>query len=248
MALLLATGMACSSDGPDIAEPVTSDTTARPQGGALPSDAQPVPTQPGAVFLVAAADEPLDVKASPQGSAPIVETLAPDEQISGNVVCLVSQELGDDWLQVYLPTAPAGRAGWVERADVSLSRHRFRAEVSRSKHTLTVYAGEIEALSAPVAIGADAPQADEQLFITDLIRPPDPAGPYGSYAYGLAGSSNDQARFRAGSGVVAIHGTNDPTTLGKDVPSGSIAVGAETLTRLVGTIGLPLGTPVDIVE
>ncbi len=247
MALLLVTGMGCSSDDPDIAAPDSSDAT-RSQGDTLPTDARPVPTQPGAVFLVASADEALDVKASPQGSAPTVKTLAPDEQISGNVVCLVSQELGDDWLEVYLPTAPAGQTGWVERADVSLSRHRFRAEVSRSKHRLTVYGGEVEALSAPAAIGADAPEAGQQLFITDLIKPPDPAGPYGSYAYGLAGSSNDQARFRSGSGVVAIHGTNDPTTLGKDVPSGSIAVGADILTRLVSTIGLPLGTPVDIID
>ncbi len=248
MALLLVTAMACSSDEPDIAAPGSSDATTGSQGDAPSTDAQPVPTPPGAVYLVAAADEALGVKASPQGSAPTVKTLAPDEQISGNVVCLVSQELGDDWLEVYLPTAPGGQTGWVKRADVALSRHRFRAEVSRSKHRLVVYAGEIEALSAPAAIGADAPQAGEQLFITDLVRPPDPAGPYGSYAYGLAGSSNDEARFRAGSGVVAIHGTNDPAALGKDVPTGSIAVGADILNRLVTTIGLPLGTPVDVVE
>jgi hypothetical protein len=45
-----------------------------------------------------------------------------------------------------------------------------------------------------------------------------------------------------------VHGTGDPSGLGKDVPYGSIAVGAEYVNQMVDTIGLPLGTPVEIVE
>ena len=36
--------------------------------------------------------------------------------------------------------------------------------------------------------------------------------------------------------------------LGTDVPAGSIGVGSDIVTRLVDTIGLPLGTPVDVVD
>jgi lipoprotein-anchoring transpeptidase ErfK/SrfK len=158
-------------------------------------------------------------------------------------------EQGRDWLEVELPTAPAGHTGWIKRADVTLSRHRFRIEVSLSDHTLTLHTGEAEALTARVAIGTvDTPEPGTTLFINDLVKPPNPTGPYSRYAYGLSGTTNDLAAFQAGQGVVAIHGVADPSTLGRDVPIGSIAVAPDVITRMVETYGLPLGTPVDVVE
>jgi lipoprotein-anchoring transpeptidase ErfK/SrfK len=199
--------------------------------------------------LVAASAEDLQVRESPDDDVPAVETLRVDRQISGEVVAVVVGQRGRDWLEVELPTAPAGHTGWIERADVTLSRHRFRIEVSLSDHTLTLYTGEAEALSSRVAIGsADAPEPGATLFIKDLVRPPNPAGPYVRYAYGLSGTANDLAAFQAGRGVVAIHGVADPSTLGRDVPTGSIAVAQDVMTRLVETYGLPLGTPVEVVE
>ena len=110
------------------------------------------------------------------------------------------------------------------------------------------YASEVEALTAPVALGPDAPEAGEDRYITELVRPPDPTGPYGPYAYGLSGSDNQLANFTAGSDVIALHGTGDPTGLGGAVPYGSIAMSSDIVIRLADTIGLPLGTPVEIVE
>jgi L,D-transpeptidase catalytic domain len=201
------------------------------------------------VVLVAASAEDLQVWASPQDDARAVETVVAAQQTSGKVVCVVVQRLGDEWLEVRLPTAPAGHTGWVKRADVMLSRHNFRIEVSRSDHTLTLYAGDVEALSGRVAIGTvDSPPAGTTSFIKDLVEPPGPGGPYARYAYGLAGSVNNLAAFRAGRGVVAIHGVTDPSWLGRDVPVGSIAVDPDVVTRMVERYGLPLGTPVEIVE
>lgn len=222
-----------SPDDPSSNEPVA---------GGNPSDADDV-------VLVATSTGDLQVWSSPQDEAQLVETLSPARETSGQVVGVVTQELGE-WLEVALPTAPAGRTGWVERADVQVSRHSFRIEVSRSEHTLTVHAGEVETLTAPVAFGTvDGPPTGETLFIKDLVEPPAvPGGPYVRYAYGLAGAANDLAAFQAGSGVVAIHGTADPSTLGRDVPAGSIGVAPGTMTRMVEGIGLPLGTPVEVVE
>lgn len=202
----------------------------------------------GETFLVAqAVSDRLVVRRSAQEGADELTTLAAADEVSGKVVCLVVQQVGE-WVEVRLPSGPVDRTGWVERDDVTFSHHRFRIEVSRSAHTLTLFTGEIVALSTPVAFGPDAPPAGEELFIKDLVQPPDPAGPYGSYAYGLSGSDNDVADFTAGSGVVAVHGTGDPSSLGGDVPFGAIAVGGDIVARLVDTIGLPLGTPVDIVD
>jgi hypothetical protein len=240
---LLVVVLGCSADEPEIAVPPSDNSPSSNDSDDRGEDTDDEPV------LVAASAEDLQVWESPQDSGPAVATLQAARQTSGQVVSVVLRELGDDWLEVALPTAPPGHTGWVKRGDVTLSRHRFRIEVSRSDHTLTLYTGETEALSAPVAIGtADSPEAGTTSFVKDLVEPPDPGGPYARYAYGLAGAANDLAAFQAGRGVVAIHGVADPSTLGRNVPVGSIAVDPDVMTRMVETYGLPLGTPVDVVE
>ncbi|HEY6416123.1 MAG TPA: L,D-transpeptidase, partial [Acidimicrobiales bacterium] len=194
-----------------------------------------------------ATEETLVVRASAQEGADELVTLSATDEVSGKIICLVVQQVGD-WVEVQLPSGPADRTGWIARDEVTLSRHRFRIEVSRSDHSLTLYIGEIVALSSPVALGPDAPPAGEHLFIKELVEPPDPAGPYRLYAYGLSGADNALEQFTDGAGVVGIHGTADPTALGAESAAGAIGVGDDIMTRLVDTIGLPLGTPVDIVD
>lgn len=238
---LLVVVLGCSADEPEIAVPPSDD---RPRS----NEADDGEAADDAV-LVAASTEDLQVWGTPDDDVPAVETLRVDRQISGEVVSVVVGERGRDWLEVELPTAPAGHTGWIKRTDVTLSRHRFRIEVSLFDHTLTLHTGEAEALSARVAIGtADTPEPGTTLFIKDLVKPPNPTGPYSRYAYGLSGTANDVAAFQAGRGVVAIHGVADPSTLGRDVPTGSIAVAPDVMTRMVETYGLPLGTPVEVVE
>ncbi len=251
---LLLLGAACSSDDdtPDLSLPddVTAADDNDDNGDTDDTDDEGDGDDPllGETFHVAqAATDPLVVRTAAQSSAAELTTLSAADQTSGLVVCLVVQQVGD-WVEVELPTGSAERTGWVARDDVDLSRHRFRLVVSLSEHTLTLYTGEVEALTAPVALGPDAPEAGEDRYITELVRPPDPTGPYGPYAYGLSGSDNQLANFTAGSGVIAVHGTGDPAGLGAAVPYGSIAVGSDIVTRLADTIGLPLGTPVEIVE
>jgi hypothetical protein len=244
---LLLVGVACSSskDELDLGPP---DGVTRPADDADSTD-DTVPTRAGQTFHVAqAVDAQLVVRASPQDGADVIATLATTDRLGGSIVCLVSQELGDDWVQVVLPTSARGATGWVARDDVTLTRHRFRIEVARGPHTLTVYSGDDVALTAPVALGPDAPPAGARLFVTDLVRPAAGAvGPYGMYAYDLSGPAPDLTAFVSGRGVVAVHGTTDPATLGGDAPLGAIAVDAAVVSAMVETIGLPLGTPVDVV-
>jgi lipoprotein-anchoring transpeptidase ErfK/SrfK len=199
-------------------------------------------------YVVAQAiDQTLTVRSSAQGNADELVTLSAAEEVSGRIICLVSQQIGD-WVEVYLPSGVLDRTGWVERDDVTLSRHRFHIEVSLSEHTLTLYTGDDEAFTTPVGVGPDAPDAGDALFIKDLVKPPDPESPYGEYAYGLSGSANDLDAFTTGNGVVAVHGTGDPSGIGADVRYGSLAIGRDVLEEMVDAIGLPLGTPVTIRE
>jgi hypothetical protein len=243
--VLLVLGAACTGGGSgdelDLSPPAESPFADIDSEGAVRDASHRAET-----FHVAqASGETLVVRSSPSEDAEELRTLTAAEEVSGQVVCLVAQELGD-WVSVYLPAGPVDTVGWVERDDVTLSRHRYRIALDRTAHTLTVYNGDTTALTTPVAIGPDAPAAGARLFIKDLVATPDPMGPYGNYAYGLSGSFNDLAAFTAGQGVVALHGTNDLTTLGLDVGRGSVALDTAALTSLVETVGLPLGTPVEV--
>jgi lipoprotein-anchoring transpeptidase ErfK/SrfK len=50
--------------------------------------------------------------------------------------------------------------------------------------------------------------------------------------------------FAGGDGVIGIHGTNDPSTIGRDASFGCIRMSNEAITRLATT--LPIGVPVEI--
>jgi len=243
-------GVACSGDDePDLSLP--SDATASSNDtddtdASSASEGDPDALQDETFHVAEALDPHLVVRDAASGSAEEVATLTASEAVSGRIICLVVQQVGD-WVEVELPTGPAGRTGWVARDDVALSRHRFRIEVARGARTLTLYTGSVVALSTPISLGPDAPPAGERLFITELVQPPDAAGAYGAYAYGLSGAANDAAAYAAGRGVVAVHAVNDPSVLGADAPAGSIGVAPDIMTRMADTIGLPLGTPVDVV-
>src|ERR687898_826746 len=138
----------------------------------------------------------VDVWESPSESPAPERTLAASDEASGMIVLLVKQQLGPTWIEVYLPTAPAGTTGWVRQDQVSVSQHGYRIVVSRSAHTLTLYEFTDARLVAPVSIGAaDAPAAAAGLYVKDLVETPSPDGPYGRYAFGLSGSGNRLEQF-----------------------------------------------------
>lgn len=256
----LVLGVACSGgDDPDLSRPSDAPSSSRDSDGTDTDDrdsSDDTDTSDGdasealedETFHVAESlGDDLVVRSAASTGAEEIATLTASESVSGRLIFPVVQQVGD-WVEVELPTGPPDRSGWVARDDVALSRHRFRIEVALGARTLTLYTGTVEALSTPIALGPDAPAAGDRLFITELVQPPDPAGAYGAYAYGLSGGTNDAAAFAAGRGVVAVHGVNDPAALGAEVAAGSIGVAPDIMSRMADTIGLPLGTPVDVVE
>jgi hypothetical protein len=214
-----------------------------PSSGTTTATAPPGAERPQ--LVASALGATVDVWESPSESPAPERTLAASDEASGMIVLLVKQQLGPTWIEVYLPTAPAGTTGWVRQDQVSVSQHGYRIVVSRSAHTLTLYEFTDARLVAPVSIGAtDAPAAAAGLYVKDLVETPSPDGPYGRYAYGLSGSGNRLEQFDAGAGVVAIHGLPDGTEAGGDVATGSLGVDEEALHQMVTEIGVPLGTPV----
>ncbi len=149
------------------------------------------------------------------------------------------------WVNVQLPVRPDGARAWVRRADVELRTNPYRVVVDLQDRRLTAYAHDRRIATTAIGVGqAVSPTPTGRYFITDLLRPPDPHGFYGPYAFGLSAYSPVYTSFAGGDGQVGIHGTNTPSVLGSDVSHGCIRVANALITRLAST--LPLGTPVEI--
>ena len=149
------------------------------------------------------------------------------------------------WIPVLLPIRPNGTIGWVSSSDVELTRNPYRIEVDVDDFRLTVYRYGESYFSTEVGIGeGETPKPYGSFFLTDLLRPSDPDGVYGPYAYGLSGFSETLTSFNGGPGVIGIHGTNRPGAIGTRVSHGCIRVTNEAIIEL--STFLPLGTPVVI--
>lgn len=177
-------------------------------------------------------------------AAPPRTKLANPNENGAPLVFLVREEQAG-WYQVLLPVRPNGSTGWVRSTEVTTSTHEFKIVIELSAHRLTVHHRDGIFLEAPIGVGKGPTPTPIGVFFTkELLQPPNPNTAYGHYAYGLSGFSNVLTDFAGGDGVVGIHGTNDPSTVGKDVSHGCIRMTNENITRLAKT--LPLGVPVVI--
>jgi lipoprotein-anchoring transpeptidase ErfK/SrfK len=151
------------------------------------------------------------------------------------------------WLKVFLPTRPNGSEGWVSAADVTVTGVPYRLDVHVDAHRLDLFAYGQLLRSFVIGVGrAQTPTPGGVFYLVELLRPPDPGGAYGPYAYGLSGHSTTLASFAGADAVIGLHGTNEPAALGHDVSHGCIRLANPDITYLAGL--LPLGTPVRILH
>jgi lipoprotein-anchoring transpeptidase ErfK/SrfK len=181
--------------------------------------------------------------ARPGGSRPRI-TLA-NPQPSGAPLVFVVRATKGGWLHVLLPVRPNGSSGWIRRAHVRLSQHDYRIVVELRAHRIAVFEGSSVVDREAIGVGkAQTPTPGGVYYTKELLRPVNPKGIYGPFAYQLSGFSDVLLRFNGGAGVIGIHGTNEPWLLGKDVSHGCIRMSNAGITRLAHL--LPLGVPVEI--
>lgn len=249
LTVALVGGCSGSSDETDAAPTPSATPTATATQTAEPS---PTPTEeePEPAVIATAAEDAIEVFTEP-GQFPVEQTITADQVVSlpGQIpLTFLVIEQQDDWLHVFLPVRPNGSSGWVRVSDVNLATTDYRVEVRLTEHRLLLHKGNEVVMDVSVGVGRDeVPTPGGVYYIKELLQPPTPGGTYGAYAYGLSGYSPVLESFAGGAGVIGIHGTNEPETVGTDASHGCIRMLDADITRLVTEFGLPLGTPVEIV-
>lgn len=209
---------------------------------APPAPTTTVPATP--VYTVATAKgSTVGIYDSPVQTEPTRSMASP--QPDGSTLVFLAQEERTDWVKVLLPLRPNGSTGWVKTSEVTLATHDFRIEIQVGAHHLTVYKGDDVFLEDTVAVGATStPTALGSFYTTGLFDTGSTQPQYGPYAYPLSGYSEVLFSFGGGEGQMGIHGTNDPSSLGRSVSNGCIRMSNAAITKLAKA--LPVGVPVEI--
>jgi hypothetical protein len=159
-------------------------------------------------------------------------------------VFLIDHSPTSGWVRALLPLRPNGTEGFLPTNALSFYRTSYHLAVSRAALRLTLYQGCSVARTFPVGIGkGSTPTPVGTFYLASLMQPPTPNTIYGAFAYGLSGYSNVIRNWRWG-GVVGLHGTNDPSSVGQRVSHGCIRMLNRDIESLVRI--LPLGTPIVI--
>ena len=256
-ALLCLASVACGgADAPQSASTVTSTSTFVTTTTSAPSPTTTVATTttevevldvaslPEGSSLVLGARETVEVYDGPHASEAI-RTLEPTTILGTTTVLVVVEGPSEGWARVLLPGRPNGAEGWVRTDEMVAFVVEGRVVIDLSDRTLSYLVGGTEVIATPVGIGSDShPTPTGKFFVTDSVAMADPASPWGPHALGLSARSDTVTEYNGGDGIIGIHGTNNPWSIGRAMSLGCLRVANDVITRLHEVVAV--GTPVDI--
>jgi hypothetical protein len=147
------------------------------------------------------------------------------------------------WYRVQLPVLPNGTTGWVPARAVQLFRVRSRIVIGLSTRRLRLYRSGRLVLETTVAVGAPkTPTPVGSFFVNERYILESDDGPFGPYALGISAHSDALAKVWVQNGPIALHGTNEPWTIGQAASHGCIRIRNDVIRRLFALT--PAGTPV----
>src|SRR5689334_5051204 len=149
---------------------------------AATSPAAPVretaPRSSAAVSVVATA-KPHSLAVYRRAGAPSASLHLPNPNKEGAPLVLLVKRSAGAWLQVHLPVRPNGSTGWVRRSNVRLANDPYRILVDLRTHRITVWKANRVVVRAPIGVGrAVTPTPSGLYFITELLKQPNPRGPF----------------------------------------------------------------------
>ena len=197
--------------------------------------------------LAAYAHGPLEVFATPNDPKGPTRTQEANTILGTVTVLAVLSPPEAGWVEVMLPGRPNGSTGWVRANQVSLFIVDGHITVDLSDKVLTYVIDDVEVLRTQVGIGSPHNETPVgEFFVTDNVRLADPTGPWGSHALGLSGRSDTITEFNGGDGIIGIHGTNNPASIGDDISLGCVRLPNDMIALLYELV--PIGTRVTVQE
>ncbi len=145
-----------------------------------------------------------------------------------------------------IPVPYAGEAvtGWLRLRGLRTSMTRISVRVDLSAHRLFLRRGDHVIFSAPAATGAPSTPTPVGRYVVSDRVPFSAGSIYGTFAFGLSGIQTHLPAGWTGGNQLAIHGTNEPSSIGRSASYGCLRVSERVLDRLRPL--LRLGTPVSI--
>jgi hypothetical protein len=148
------------------------------------------------------------------------------------------------WYRVQLPMRPNGLVGYVRASALELATVRTRIEIDLSERRLEFFRDGQLVHRLTTAIGSDStPTPTGRYYVNQRLLSNDPSGPFGPGALGISAFSPVLIHWEQG-GPIAIHGTNNPASIGRAASNGCLRLQNEDLVRLYEQT--PAGTPVVI--
>ena len=174
------------------------------------------------------------------------EMTMPWTTILGTVtVLVVVDQPMDGWAEVMLPIRPNGSTGYVRTDAVKLYAVAGKIIVDLSDKQLIYTVDDEEILTTSIAIGtASNPTPTGSFFVTDSVTLSNPGSPWGPHALGLSARSDTITEYNGGDGIIGIHGTSNPSSIGTAASLGCVRLPNEVITMLYAMV--PIGTPVEI--
>jgi hypothetical protein len=163
----------------------------------------------------------------------------------GSPLALLVTTTTPGWVEVSLPGLPKDRRGWVQAQDVQIDALTSRIDIFLSARRMRLMLDGTEVLEAPITMAdqsEDAKIPTGRFFVTDRLRPANPAGAHGSFAIGLSAHADASCDTRETEQTI-IQGIHPLDAPAQASIWGGLWVSHDVAARLAY---LPLGTPVTI--
>ncbi len=147
------------------------------------------------------------------------------------------------WLAVQAPELKNGQVGWLRASEARLDTTPWALHADLSSKRIEVRKDGRRMRSFSIAIGnPQNPTPKGRFSVTDKLKVTDAGSPYGCCVLALTGHQVDLPPDWPGGDRLAVHATQDISSIGKPVSLGCMRAKSDNARWLINTI--PLGSPI----
>jgi lipoprotein-anchoring transpeptidase ErfK/SrfK len=214
---------------------------------APPATAPKPAPKPQPTFSIARVRPGRSVELRSKPGGPVVANVASTTQFGSPTTLAVAATKGN-WVGLTSTDLPNGTLGWAKRRrrdDLTTTKTQLSIRVDLSRRRLELLRGRRVSRTVTVGIGLPgSPTPTGRYSITDKLPGATYSSVYGCCILVLSGHQMHPPAGWQGGNRLAIHGTNNPGSIGVPSSAGCLHADATDLRVLMSRV--PLGTPVFI--